>query len=151
MREELLTLLAAATPVFELRGSIPLGLGFGLSPLKVYLLSVIGNAAIVVPIFLFLRHGSEWLMARSATAQRFFSWLFDRTRRKYSGKLVGIGLVGLALFVAVPLPMTGAWTATIASFLFAIPLKQAFIAILVGILTAGLIVLWISMGVIHFL
>lgn len=148
MNQELLTIVTAALPISELRGAIPLGLAFGFSPIKAYVLAIIGNGAIVAPILLFLRYGSGWVMQRSEVFRKVLTWLFERTRRREQAKLGGAGLVALAAFVAIPLPMTGAWTAAIAAFLFNMPLQRSLIAILIGVCIAGGVVLAISLGVI---
>jgi uncharacterized membrane protein len=71
---------------------------------------------------------------------KFFDWLFKRTK-KNSDLIQKYEALGLALFVAIPLPMTGAWSGVIAASLFKIRFRYAFIAILTGVLSAGLIVL----------
>jgi len=149
MPAELITLLTAATPVSELRGAIPLGLGLGLSPLAAYLFAVLGNSLIVLPLLLFLRHGSRWLMARSPWAKRILEKVFERTRRRHGARFEAASFVALAVFVAVPLPLTGAWTACIGAFLFNIPLWKAMSAIVLGVVVAGLVVLGIAQGIIH--
>jgi uncharacterized membrane protein len=67
---------------------------------------------------------------------RFFEWLFARTRKR-SGALEKYGAIGLVLFVAIPLPVTGAWTGSAAAFLFGIPFRKAFPIILLGVMIAG--------------
>ena len=150
MRDELLTILTAALPISELRGAIPLGLAFGFSPLKTYLLAVLGNGMIVAPLLLFLYYGSAWAMGKSAFFKNVLNWVFERTRRRHVEKFSGLSLVALAVFVAIPLPMTGAWTASVLAFLLNISLPRALTAILIGVLVAGLIVSGIALGVLHF-
>lgn len=151
MREELLTIATAALPISELRGAIPLGLSFGFSPLKTYLLSVFGNGIIIAPLLLFLYYGSAWAMREIRWCERLLTWLFERTRKRHASKMAHISFIALAIFVAVPLPMTGAWTATIIAFLLEMSIWRAFTAILMGVLVAGVIVLTVSMGVITIL
>ena len=80
---------------------------------------------------------------------RFFDWLFARTRRK--GRLIEqYQAVGLALFVAVPLPITGAWTGAIAAFVFGLKIIPSFIAIVSGVVMAGVIVTLACQGFIGF-
>ena len=69
-----------------------------------------------------------------------FNWLFARTRKKVKGKLEKYGVAGLILFVAVPLPVTGAWTGCAAAHVFGIPLRKALPAVMLGILMAGVVV-----------
>jgi uncharacterized membrane protein len=147
MQNELLVIGTAALPISELRGAIPLGLAFGFSPLKTYLLAVLGNGAIVLPLFLFLVYGSGWLMEKSEWCNKVLHWVFERTRRRHAYTTNSMSLLALAAFVAVPLPMTGAWTATILAFLINMSARKALTAILVGVASAGLIVLVLSLGI----
>ncbi|PIQ81699.1 MAG: ligand-binding protein SH3 [Candidatus Omnitrophica bacterium CG11_big_fil_rev_8_21_14_0_20_64_10] len=131
--------LIAALPVSELRGAIPAGVILLDLPLwEVLLLSYLGNLLPVVPLLLFLRPVSRWLH-RFSVWHWFFYWLFARTRRRakiverYKG-------LGLALFVAVPLPVTGAWTGCAAAMLFRFRFWPAFLAIASGVGISGLIV-----------
>jgi len=146
---KVLTVLIAALPISELRGAIPYAIAAGgLSWQEAYILAVIGNFLPVIPILLLLESVSSRLM-RYKPWNRFFTWLFERTRRR--GKLVErFETVGLMLFVAVPLPVTGAWTGCVAAFLFKIPLRLAIPAIIGGILIAGTVVTLASLGVISF-
>jgi uncharacterized membrane protein len=144
--EILLVILTAMTPISELRGAILLALKLGMSPLQAYIYSVIGNMLPVIPLLLFLEPVSNWLR-RYRSFDRFFDWLFARTRR-YNDRMEKYGALGLASFVAIPLPVTGAWTGCAVAFVFGIRFKYAFPTILAGVLVAGVIVmtLW-YMGV----
>jgi uncharacterized membrane protein len=144
---ELATVIVAMLPIFELRGAIPLALGLKLSIKQAYLWAVLGNIIPVVPLLLFLGPVSQYL-CRFAIWERFFNWLFARTRRR-SELVERLELIGLVLFVAVPLPITGAWTGTVAAFLFDIPFKHALPAIILGVMIAGVVVTLASLGVIH--
>jgi uncharacterized membrane protein len=151
---EVITLLLATLPIAELRGAIPWALasppiGGGLSWPTAYLFAVIGNFIPVIPLLLLMEPVSRALR-RFRIFDRFFTWLFERTRRR--GKVVErFKALGLVLFVAIPLPVTGAWTGTVAAFLFGIPLKYAIPCILLGILIAGCVVTLAVMGVIGFI
>ncbi len=136
----------AMVPFGELRASIPTGLIiYQMAPLQVFLLSVIGNILPVVPLLLFLEPVSRWLR-RYRIFDRFFEWLFARTRR-YSNSIDKYGSLGLIPFVAIPLPVTGAWTASAVAFVFGIRFRYAFGAILAGVMIAGVIVTLSCMGV----
>jgi len=141
------TLLAAALPVSELRGAIPLAIGvYGYDPWQAYLLAVLGNLLPVVPLLLFLGPVSDWLR-RFTFWDKFFTWLFSRTRRKYIREHESFSLTALALFVAVPLPVTGAWTGCAIAFLVGFRFWPAFVAISAGVLLAGVIVTATVLGV----
>jgi uncharacterized membrane protein len=141
------TLLAAALPVSEVRGAIPLAIGiYGYEPWQAYLLSVFGNLLPIIPLLLFLGPVSDYLR-RYAMGDRFFTWLFSRTRKKYIQEHESFGLTALAIFVAIPLPMTGAWTGCAIAFLLGFRFWPAFAAIAAGVLAAGVIVTATVIGV----
>lgn len=142
-----MTLLVAALPVSEVRGAIPLAIGvYGFSPLDAYLLSVFGNLLPIIPLLLFLGPVSNYLR-RFALGDRFFTWLFVRTRNKYIKDHETFELTALAIFVAIPLPMTGAWTGCAIAFLLGFRFWPAFAAITAGVLLAGVIVTVTVIGI----
>ncbi len=142
----LVVLFFAALPVSEVRGAIPLAIGvYGFSPVEAYLLSVFGNVLPIIPLLLFLGPVSDYLR-RFALGDKFFTWLFARTRRKYIQDHENFGLTALAIFVAIPLPMTGAWTGCALAFLLGFRFWPAFAAIAAGVLIAGGIVTATVMG-----
>ena len=149
---EVVILLIAMLPIFELRGAIPVAaalevlLKVQIPIWKVYLTAVIGNMIPVLPLLLFLEPVSNFLRAHSKLANRFFEWLFARTRKRIEAKIEKYGALGLMLFVAIPLPVTGAWTGCIAAFLFGIKTRRAFPSILAGVLIAGVVVSIITYG-----
>ncbi len=141
---ELIVILIAALPVAELRLSIPIAImkepyGFGLDPFTAFFLSVIGNMIPVIPLLLFLEPVSNYLR-RWRIGDIFFTWLFERTHRKHSAEFEKYGSIGLAIFVGIPLPATGAWTGCAAAFIFGFKFKNAFLAILAGVIIAGAVV-----------
>lgn len=151
MSSEIITFLVAMTPVGELRASLPMALEvFNMPIWKAYLISVVGN---MVPVFFIL-----WLLGpvsnflrRFKIFDKFFEWLFAHTRKKTEGKYLIYGELALILFVAIPLPITGAWTGSVAAFLFGIPYRRAIPLIGVGVLVAGFVVLLADLGVVSFL
>jgi len=144
--QPLITLLIATLPVSELRGAIPWALtAGGLGWQQAYFYAVLGNFLPVIPLLLLLEPVSLRLRKYSIW-DKFFTWLFERTRRR-SRLVERYEALGLALFVAIPLPVTGAWTGTVAAFLFGIRFKFAVWAILAGILIAGVVVTLASLGV----
>jgi uncharacterized membrane protein len=144
----LMTIIVAALPISEVRGAIPLGIGiYDLSPSEVYLLSVFGNLLPIIPLLLFLGPVSDYLR-RFSLGDKFFTWLFARTRKKYIQDHENFGLTALAIFVAIPLPLTGAWTGCAVAFLLGFRFWPSFAAIAAGVLIAGAIVTAATMGVI---
>jgi len=136
--KEYVVMIVAALPISELRGSIPLALSFGMSISKAFWLSILGNAIPVIPVLFFLKPVSERLR-RFKIFSRFFDWLFNRTLKK-ADTIQKYEALGLAIFVAIPLPMTGAWTGAIAASLLKMRFRYALIGVMAGILGAGLIV-----------
>ena len=144
---ELITLLLGAMPVSELRGAIPFAvLVAGIPWPTAFLLSVLGNLLPVPFLLLGLEPVSNRLR-RWHTWDRFFDWLFARTRRR--GRLIErYEALGVMLFVAIPLPVTGAWTGCVAAFVFGVRPRLAFPAVVGGVLIAGVIVTLATLGVI---
>ncbi len=151
--KEIVTLIIAMIPIAELRGAIPWALahppiGGGLSWPTAYVFAVIGNLIPVLPLLLFFERTYLYLK-RFAFFDRFFEKLFARTRKR--GKLIErYELLGLILFVGVPLPITGAWTGSLAAFLFGVRFRVALPALIVGVLMSGTIVTLASLGVLSF-
>ncbi len=141
---ELVVLIIAALPIFELRGALPVAINLFHFPWYYALpLAIIGNLLPVPVILLFLDAISRWL-SKIGFFDRFLRWLFEHTRRR--GRIVErYGRIGLALFVAIPLPVTGAWTGSLAAVLFGLRFKHAFLSIFIGIFIAGVIVTCLSL------
>ncbi len=146
---EVKTLLVAMTPFFELRGSIPLALTvYNLPVWSSYLFSVIGNLVPVVFMLWLLEGVSGFLSRHFLFFKRFFEWLFRRTKDRHEQKFEKWKSLALVLLVAIPLPFTGAWTGSLAAFVFGIPAKRAFPLIALGVMIAGLIVTLSTLGII---
>lgn len=148
---ELVMLLISGLPITELRGSIPVAMTVMADTWawpwwKVYLLAVAGNM-IPVPFILWFLDPVSRFLSRWKPFRAFFQWLFDRTRRKAGAKVLKYRALGLAVFVAIPLPVTGAWTGSVAAFLFGIPRRLALPAIALGVAAAGAVVTLIVSGV----
>lgn len=149
MTHEFWTILTGALPISEIRGAIPLAIGvFGFAPLKAYFLGLLGNILPIVPLLIFLNKFSVYLMRRSYYVNRFLTWLFERTRKKHTLKFEVWGSLALFIFTAIPLPMTGIWSACAAAFVFGVDFGKAVIFIALGAAAAGLIVLGATLGVI---
>ncbi|MEA2015691.1 MAG: small multi-drug export protein [Actinomycetota bacterium] len=135
------TFLTAMTPVGELRASIPIALSkYGMNIFETYIISVLGNMIPPIAILWILDPVSKFLMSRYKLADRFFKWLFNRTRRKHSKRFKKYEGYALVAFVGTPLPITGGWTGALIAFVFGIPPKRALLHIFIGVLTAGIIV-----------
>jgi uncharacterized membrane protein len=141
--------LAAMLPFSELRGAIPLAIGqYGINPAEAYVLGVLGNLVPVVFMLHFLGP-LERRLRFIRVFDQFFDHLFHRTHRKHSDRIDRYGALGLATFVAIPLPVTGAWTGVAAAYVFEIQNRYAFPAIVLGVLLAGVIVTLLTLGVVN--
>ncbi|RLN17405.1 uncharacterized protein C2845_PM02G44680 [Panicum miliaceum] len=129
----------ATLPVIELRGAIPVGYWMRLHPVRLTVLSVLGNMVPVSFIILYLRKLATYLSQRSASATRLIDLLFERARRK-AAPVEEFQWLGLMLFVAVPFPGTGAWTGAIIASVLGMPFWSGFSANFVGVILAGLLV-----------
>jgi len=141
--KEVTIVLVAILPIFELRLAVPLGIiKYNLPVTQVYILALIGNLIPVMPLLLFLKfffHELEYV----PFIGKFFKWWFRRVERK--PKIVERwGFWGLVLFVSIPLPVTGAWTGTVAATLVEMRIKKAFLAIAIGVAIAGIIMSTLS-------
>ncbi len=140
---QLVVFLIAMVPIIELRGAVPIGNNlFNLPLWQTVLLSILGNMVPIVLILHFLERLVVWL-GKFGFFRRFFDWLFARTRRR-SGVIQRFEFWGLVLFVGIPLPMTGAWTGSVAAVLLGLPYWRALLGIFFGVLLAAIIVTTLS-------
>ncbi len=139
MAREAVVFVLAMLPVVELRGALPVAINlFGMPWHKALCLAIAGNLLPVPLLLLFLESIARWV-SRVGIGERLVTWVFRHTRRQ--GRIVEkYERIGLALFVAIPLPMTGAWTGSIAAFLLGIKFSRALVAISVGVVIAGAVV-----------
>ena len=133
-------------PVIELRGAIPLGAALGLPIYTNYLVSVVGNFLPVPFILLFIRHVLGWMKTTKHFA-KIALWLEEKAE-KHSDKVLRYATFGLFLFVAIPLPGTGAWTGALVAALLRMRMKYAIPSILLGVMAAGVIMALASYGVV---
>ena len=141
----LFTTLVAMVPVIECRGSIPLGVGLGLSQWTAFILSVIGNMIPIPFILLFIQRILFWMKKKWAPFRRMAEKLEAKANAKQD-VIQKYGTLGLAVLVAIPLPGTGAWTGALVAALLGIRMKRALPAIALGVLVAATIVIGITFG-----
>ncbi|MBC7076015.1 MAG: small multi-drug export protein [Syntrophomonadaceae bacterium] len=139
MNKELLVFITAASPVIELRGAIPLGIALGLPASEVFLLSLLGNIMPVPFILISTRSLIGWLKNIAFIEGWLSNWSTRKTRKLFS-KIQRWGWLGLLIFVAVPLPGTGAWTGSVAAALLGLNFWLSFVTVFLGIITAGLLI-----------
>ncbi len=145
LKKYILTLLISMLPVVELRGAIPYGLAAGLPFWPVFICSFIGNLIPVPFIILFVRKIFEWIRTKSQKLDQIVSKLENKAVSKQH-LIEKYRAWGLFVFVAIPLPGTGAWTGALIAAMFNIRLKTAFPIIALGVLTAGIIMSLITYG-----
>jgi uncharacterized membrane protein len=139
---EMAIVLLAAMPVVELRAAIPVGIGiFHLSAFSAYMWSAIGNLIPLVLLFLYLPKFITALSIYSPKMHEIFERYFFRLSEKHSKTLNRFGSFSLFIFVAIPYPGTGVWTACILAILFRLNPRFAIPSIILGMLASGLIVL----------
>lgn len=150
MKKYIIVFLISMVPLIELRGAVPYAVAVGLPTIPSYIIAVIGNMLPVPFIFLFARKVLEWGKDKKYIG-RFFSWCL-RKGEKGGAKLqskAGKGLyVALLLFVGIPLPGTGAWTGTLAASFLNLDFKKSVVAVMAGVVLAGIIMLVASFGVV---
>ena len=149
LKKYLYIFLISMVPLIELRGAIPVSQGFQLPLLQSYIVCVIGNMLPVPVIYLFARKVLEWGKDKKYIG-KFFTFCIEKGHKggeKLKEK-AGRGLfVALLLFVGIPLPGTGAWTGTLAASFLDMGFKKSVIAVLLGVLLAGVIMGIASAGV----
>ncbi len=152
LKKYLWIMLVSMVPIVELRGAIPISQSMGLPVVPSYIVSIIGNMLPVPLIYLFARKVLEWGAGKPVIG-RFFSWCLvkgERGGQKLQAK-AGRGLfVALTLFVGIPLPGTGAWTGTLAASMLDMDFKSSVLAVMLGVLLAGIIMMVGSIGLFGF-
>ena len=149
LKKYLWVFVISMVPLIELRGAIPVSQGLGLPILQSYIIAVIGNMIPVPFIYLFARKVLEW-GADKPVIGKFFSWCLEKGEKggKKLQEKAGRGLfVALLLFVGIPLPGTGAWTGTLAASILDMDFKASVLAVMLGVLLAGVIMGVASLGV----
>lgn len=133
-------IVIAMMPFIELRGSIPVAIGIYHMPVyEAFLWSFIGNMLPIPFILLFFRYIEKWLR-HWQWWDRTFERLFARTRKRANTTIEKYEELGIIIFVAIPLPFTGAWTGALIAYLFGLDTKKALSVIAFGVIIAGIIV-----------
>lgn len=141
MQNYLIVFLISMVPLIELRGAIPYAVGFGIPLLPAYIIAIIGNMVPVPFIYLFARKILVWGKDKPVIG-KFFTFCLEKGEKggKKLQATAGKGLfIALMLFVGIPLPGTGAWTGTLAASLLDMDFKSSVLAVLLGVLLAGII------------
>ena len=148
LKKYLFVFFVSMVPLIELRAAVPIALGMDLPVLPSYVVCILGNMLPVPIIYLFARKVLEW-GADKPVIGKFFTFCLEKGHKggeKLKEK-AGRGLfVALLLFVGIPLPGTGAWTGTLAASLLHMDFKSSVIAVLFGVVLAGIIMGLASAG-----
>jgi uncharacterized membrane protein len=140
MNNIILSALLSMTPLGELRAGLPVAFATGVNPWVALLVCVAANSLVVPIIFFFLEYIHKHFMHIGAYRSMFDRFM-ERTRKKTEGSVKKYGYLGLAIFVAIPLPLTGAYTGALAAWFFGMEKWKAFWSIFAGVAVAGAIVL----------
>ena len=142
------TILVSMIPVVELRGGIPFGVAAGLSVPAAYLAAVIGNLLPVPFIIVYIRRIFQWMRSHLPNLDRMVDALERKAHLK--GRVVSrYKYLGLILFVAIPLPGTGAWSGALIAAFLDTPLRRAVPAIALGVLIAGILISTLTCGFVN--
>ena len=145
--KELCVFFCSMIPIIELRGAVPMGAVFGMPWWQTYILSVLGNMVPVPFILLLIKKMIQWM---SVSKVKFFNKIANFLLRKVEKRRAGIekySFWGVCLFVAVPLPVTGAWTGSLVAAMIDMKFWKAFLSCLFGVMISGVIMTVISYGV----
>lgn len=141
----IITFLVSMVPVIELRGAIPIATGMGLSPWVAIPIAIVGNLLPVPFIIVFIKRIFAWMRKVSPKLNRVVDKM-EAKAEKNKEKVLKYAFWGLVLFVAIPLPGTGAWTGALVAAMLDMPLKKAFPSVVIGVLGAGIIISFVSYG-----
>jgi len=144
----MLVFFTSMMPIAELRGAIPLGISLGMSPVDSALISVFGNLLIIPILMVILKP----MFTYFKTIVRFREWI-NRFEDRAANKMKNyrkFRLIGLFLLVAIPIPTTGVYTGVVAANVLKIRFKNAWFAISLGVITAGIIVYLLSINIFSF-
>lgn len=144
----LIVFFVSMVPLIELRGAIPIAAGMGLPFIQYYIIAIIGNMIPVPFIYFFARKILVWGVDKPVVGN-FFTWCLEKGEKggKKLQATAGKGLfVALLIFVGIPLPGTGAWTGTLAASILDMNFKSSVLAVMLGVILAGIIMALTSMG-----
>ena len=150
LKKYLLCFLVSMVPLIELRGGVPIAVGMGLPYFKALLVCIVGSMLPVPVIYFFARKVLEWGKDKPYIG-KFFTYCIEKGERggQKLVKKAGRGglFIALLLFVGIPLPGTGAWTGTLAASFLNMGIKNTTLAVVLGVILAGIIMGLASTGV----
>lgn len=138
----LITFFLGMCPIIEIRGAIPIGVSLGLSYFESFIIGFIGN---IIPIYFIVKFIQPLfkLLGKIKIFKKIIDWASDKAIKhiEESERLQNFTALGLFLFVAIPLPGTGAWVGSLIANFLHVPFKKAWFPLVLGVITAGIIVL----------
>ena len=147
--KELLVFIISLMPILELRGGLIAASLLGLDPVPSYIISMIGNILPIPFILWFINSILAWMRdCKIKKFRKIVKWL-DKKVHKHKGQIEKYGFWGLVLFVGIPLPGTGAWTGCLIAAVLEMDRKKSFIAALIGVLMASIIMMILSFGLLR--
>lgn len=142
MLKYLITFILGMCPIIEIRGAIPVGVGMGLSYWEAFIVGFIGN---IIPIYFIVKYIGPIFdfLRRFKIFDKIIDWASNKATKKIeeSKRLQNFTALGLFLFVAIPIPGTGAWVGSLIANFLHVPFRKAIIPLVLGVITAGTIVL----------
>ena len=142
--KQLMVFIISLMPILELRGGLIAAALLKLNPVESYIISIIGNILPVPFILWFINRILEW-MRKGKRLSKVAKWL-DKKVEKRKGTIEKYGFWGLVLFVGIPLPGTGAWTGCLIAAVLEMDRKKSFLAAMIGIFIASIIMMILSFG-----
>lgn len=142
MLKYLVTFILGMCPIIEIRGAIPIGVSMGLTYFEAFLIGFIGN---IIPIYFIVKYIGPIFdfLRKFKIFNKIIDWASNKATKKIeeSKRLQNFTALGLYLFVAIPIPGTGAWVGSLIANFLHVPFKKAVIPLVLGVITAGIIVL----------
>ena len=146
---ELIVFIISLMPILELRGGLIAASLLKLNPIPSYIISVIGNI-LPIPFILWFINSILDFMRKTKHLSGIARWL-DKKVDKHKGQIEKYGFWGLVFFVGIPLPGTGAWTGCLIAAVLHMNRKKAFLAALIGVFIASIIMMILSFGLLKFI
>ncbi|MDO4939538.1 MAG: small multi-drug export protein [Lachnospiraceae bacterium] len=145
---QLIVFIISLMPILELRGGLIAASLLKMDPVESYIISIIGNIIPVPFILLFINKILEWMRnSKIGFINSFANWLYKKVD-KSKDSIEKYGFWGLVLFVGIPLPGTGAWTGCLIASVLNMDRKKAFLATMLGVFMASIIMMIVSFGII---
>lgn len=145
---QLIVFIISMMPILELRGGLIAASLMNMDPLESYIIAIVGNILPIPFILLFINKILKWMRnSKIRFINKFANWLYKKVD-KHKEPIEKYGFWGLVLFVGIPLPGTGAWTGCLIASVLNMDKRKAFIASLIGVLMASIIMMIISFGII---